>query len=128
MAVAVQESMITDVDRVTAATLEAYSRRRDLAAEMPLAELLKVPSDLGALRAVVGAADHTVEIVLDADVAAGSLAPAAWSLAAKGFQPIVLVSLERLGEAHEGLRGTPVRLQGWWTNGDSVAFGAFETP
>ncbi|MEN8235235.1 MAG: hypothetical protein ABFR89_09980 [Actinomycetota bacterium] len=128
MAVAVQESMVTDVDRVTAATLDAYSRRSDLATEMPLAELLKVPSDLGTLRAVVGAADRTVEIVLDADVAAASLAPAAWSLTAKGFQPIVLVSLDRLGEAHEGLRGTPARLQGWWSSGDSVAFGAFETP
>ena len=128
MAVAVRESMITDVDRVVAATLDAYARRRDLATEIPLAELLKVPSELGALRAVAGSADRTVEIVLDADVAAASLAPAAWSLAAKGFQPIILVALERLGEAHEGLRGTPARLQGWWPVGDSVAFGAFETP
>jgi hypothetical protein len=128
MAVAVQESTITDVDRVAAATLDVYARRCDLATEMPLAELLSVPSDLGALRAVVGATDRTVEIVLDADVDAAAIAPAAWALAAKGFATIVLVALGRLGEAHEGLRGTPCDLQGWWSSEDGVAFGAFETP
>jgi hypothetical protein len=128
MAVAVQESFVTDVDRVSAAVLDAYSRRGDLATAMPLAELLKVPSDLGALRAVVGAADRTVEILLDSDVAAAALAPAAWTLAAKGFRPVVLISLDRLGEAHDGLRGTPARLQGWWSGSESVSFGAFETP
>ncbi len=119
--------MVTDVDRVTAATLGVYARRRDLATEMPLAELLSVPSDLGALRAVVGAADRTVEIVLDAEVEAAAVAPSAWALAAKGFQPIVLVALARIGEAHDGLRGTPCRLQSWWSSGDDIVFGAFET-
>ncbi len=127
MAVAVRESMVTDVDRVTAATLGVYARRRDLATEVPLAELLSVPSDLGALRAVVGGADRTVEIVLDAEVEAAAVAPSAWALAAKGFQPIVLVALARIGEAHEGLRGTPCRLQSWWSSGDDIVFGAFET-
>ena len=127
MAVAVRESMVTDVDRVAAATLDVYTRRRDLATEMPLAELLSVPSDLGALRAVVGATDRTVEIVLDAEVEAAAVAPSTWALAAKGFQPIVLVALDRVGEAHEGLRGTPSRLQPWWSSGDEIVFGAFET-
>ena len=128
MAVAVQELTITDVYRVVLATLDVYARRCDLAAEMPLAELLSVPSDLGALRAVVGAADRTVEIVLDADIDAAAVAPATWALAAKGFATVVLVGLDRLGEAHEGLRGTPCHLQGWWVSGDGVAFGAFEMP
>lgn len=127
MAVAVRESMITDVDRVTAATLDVYTRRRDLATEMPLAELLSVPSDLGALRAVVGATDRTVEIVLDAEIEAAAVAPSVWALAAKGFQPIVLVVLDRIGEAHDGLRGTPCRLQPWWSSEDEIVFGAFET-
>jgi hypothetical protein len=126
MAVAVQELTITDVDRVVSATLDLYARRCDLAAEMPLAELLSVPSDLGALRAVVGSAERTVEIVLDADVDAGAVAPATWVLAGKGYAIVVLVGLDRLGEAHEGLRGTPCRLQGWWMSGDGVAFGSFE--
>lgn len=127
MAVAVQESAITDVDRVAGATLDVYVRRHDLATQMPLAELLNVPSSLGALRAVVGAAERTVEIVLDAEVDAAAAAPAVWSLFAKGFQPIVLISLDRLGEAHEGLRGTPCRLQGWWLREEAVVFGAFES-
>lgn len=126
MAVAVQELTITDVDRVVSATLDVYTRRCDLVAEMPLAELLSVPSELGALRAVVGAADRTVEIVLDVDIDAAAVAPATWALAAKGFATVVVVRLDRLGEAHEGLRGTPCLLQGWWESGDGVAFGAFE--
>ena len=128
MAVAVRESTITDVDRVMAAALDVYARRCDLATEMPLAELLSVPSDLGTVRAVVGGADRIVEIVLDSDVDAGALASATWALATKGFSTVVLVSLDRLGQAHEGLRGTPCRLQGWWTFEGEVVFGAFETP
>jgi len=127
MAVAVHESTITDVDRVAAATLDVYGRRHDLATEMPLAELLSVPSDLGALRAIVGATDRTVEIVLDVGVDASAAAPAVWSLFGKGFQPIILVSLDRLGEAHSGLRGTPCRLQAWWLSEDAIVFGAFES-
>lgn len=128
MAVAVRESTITDVDRVMQATLDVYARRCDLATELPLAELLAVPSGLGAVRAVVGSADRAVEIILDADVDAAAIASATWALNAKGFSTIVLVSLDRLGEAHDGLRGTPCTLQGWWTIEDSVVFGAFETP
>lgn len=127
MAVAVRESTNTDVDLVMEATLDVYARRCDLATEMPLAELLNVPSDLGALRAVVGAADRAIEIVLDSDVDAATIAPATWALAAKGFSTIVLVSLDRLGEAHDGLRGTPCHLQSWWVSDGGVAFGAFET-
>ena len=128
MAVAVRESTVTDVDRVMEATLDVYVRRCDLATEMPLAELLAVPSDLGTVRAVVGGGVRTVEIVLDSDVYAGALDSATWALTAMGFSTIVLVSIVRIGEAHEGLRGTPCRLQGWWTIEDSVVFGAFETP
>ncbi len=127
MAVAVRESAITDVDRVTEATLDVYARRCDLATELPLAELLSVPSDLGTLRAVVGASDRTVEIVLDSEIDAAAVAPATWALAAKGFSTVVLVALDRLGEAHGGLRGAPCSLQGWWATETGVAFGAFET-
>lgn len=127
MAVAVRESAITDVDRVTGATLDVYARRCDLATELPLAELLSVPSDLGALRAVVGASDRTVEIVLDSDIDAAAVAPIAWALDAQGFSTVVLVALDRLGEAHSGLRGAPCSLQGWWATETGVAFGAFET-
>lgn len=127
MAVAVHDTL-TEVDRVTAATLEVYARRRDLATEMPLAELLDVPKSLGSLRAVVASTERAIEVVVDTGIDAGSLAPGLWALAAEGWQPVVLVALDRIGEAHTELRGTPCRLQAWWIVGDEVVFGGFETP
>ena len=127
MAVAVQDTL-TEVDRVTAATIDVYTRRRDTAAEMPLAELLDVPKSLGSLRAVVAESERTVEIVLDAGVDAAALAPGLWALAAKGWQPLVLIALDRIGEAHGALRGAPCKLQAWWVHDEHVVFGGFETP
>jgi hypothetical protein len=127
MAVAVHDTL-TEVDRVTAATLEVYARRRDLATEMPLAELLDVPKGLGSLRAVVASTERALEVVVDAGIDAGSLAPGLWALAAEGWQPVVLIALDRIGEAHTELRGTPCRLQAWWIVEDDVVFGGFETP
>lgn len=127
MAVAVQETL-TEVDRVAAATVEVYARRRDAALEMPLAELLEVPKSVGSLRAVVANGDRQVEIVLDADFDAASLAPGLWALAARGWQPVVLIALDRIGAAHVELRGTPCRLQSWWLHDDEVVFGGFESP
>lgn len=127
MAVAVHETL-TEVDRVAAATLEVYARRRDLAAEMPLAELLDVPKGLGSLRAIVASTERAIEIVVDPGVDTGELPAGIWALAAKGWQPIVLVALDRIGEAHAELRGTPCRLQAWWVIDNEVVFGGFETP
>jgi hypothetical protein len=127
MAVAVHDTL-TEVDRVTAATLDVYARRRDLATEMPLTELLDVPKSLGSLRAVVASTERVIEVVVDTGIDAGSLAPGLWALAAEGWQPVVLVALDRIGEAHTELRGTPCRLQAWWIVEDEVVFGGFETP
>ncbi len=49
-------------------------------------------------------------------------------LAGDGWQVHVLVALERLGEAHRGLRGVDVMLQGWWTDDGGVHFGRPEIP
>lgn len=127
MAVAIHESP-TDVDRVTAAVLEVYTRRREVAAEMPLAELLDVPSGLGSLRAVVSDSERSVEIVLDAGYDAAAVVPGLWALAGKGWRPIVLIALEHVGEAHGELRGAPCRLQPWWVVDDRIVFGGFEKP
>jgi hypothetical protein len=127
MAVAVHDTL-TEVDRVTAATLDVYARRRDLATEMPLAELLDVPKSLGSLRAVVASTERAIEVVVDTGIDAGSLAPGLWALAAEGWQPVVLIALDRIGEAHTELRGTPCRLQAWWVVEDEVVFGGFEIP
>jgi hypothetical protein len=127
MAVALQVP-ITDVDRVAGAVVEAYVKRREIVTEMPLIGIVDVPAGVGALRVVVSASKHVVEIVLDADVDAASLAPAVWALEAKGWHAVVLVALERIGDAHRELRGTPCRLQPWWPSGDTMAFGSFEAP
>ncbi len=127
MAVAVHETL-TEVDRVATATLDVYARRRDLATEMPLAELLDVPRGLGSLRAIVAKTEHVIEIVVDEGVDTASLAAGLWALAADGWQSIVLIALDRIGVAHTELRGTPCRLQAWWIAEDEVVFGGFETP
>ena len=127
MAVAIHESP-TDVDRVTAAVLEVYTRRREIAAEMPLAELLDVPTGLGSLRAVVSDADRSIEIVLDPGYDAAAVVPGLWTLAGKGWRPIVLIGLEHIGEAHGELRGAPCYLQPWWIVDEQVEFGGFEKP
>jgi hypothetical protein len=49
-------------------------------------------------------------------------------LSADGWLVYVLVPLDRLGEAHRGLRGIDVLLQGWWLDEGGVHFGRPETP
>jgi hypothetical protein len=126
MVVAMQEP-ITDVDRVAAAVLDVYVKRRELATEMPLIEILDVPVGVGALRVVACVREQIVEIVLDADVDAAALASAVWALSARGWRVVVLVALERIGAAHGELRGTPCRLQPWWLVDGAVVFGGFES-
>jgi hypothetical protein len=127
MAVAVHDTL-TEVDRVAAATVDVYTRRRDPVTQMPLAELLDIPKSVGSLRAVVAVTERLVEIALDADFDAASLTPGLWALASRGWQPIVLIALDRIGSAHVELRGTPCRLQAWWLLDDQVVFGGFEIP
>ena len=127
MTVAVHETL-TEVDRVTSATLDVYARRHDAAAEMPLAELLDVPKAVGSLRAVVAKSDRTIEVVVDEGVDNAALAAGLWALAGDGWRAVLLVALDRIGQAHVELRGTPCRLQAWWLAGDEVVFGGFEAP
>jgi len=127
MAVAVQEPR-TSVDFVSEAVLGVHRAHVDEATEMSLAEFLDSPVDAGAVRAVVAERSRMVEIVLDADTAVGILSEVAWALDDRSWLLNVIVSLDRLGEAHTELRGTPCTLQGWWFDDDSVRFSGFETP
>lgn len=127
MAVAVQEAR-TSVDFVTEAVLVAHRAQVNDATEMSLAEFLESPVDAGAVRAVVAERTRTIEIVLDADTNIEMLAEVAWALDERAWMLNVVVSLERLGEAHTALRGTPCTLQGWWFDEDSVRFSGFEKP
>lgn len=127
MAVAVQEAR-TSVDFVTEAVLVTHRAQVNDATEMSLAEFLESPVDAGAVRAVVAERTRTIEIVLDADTNIEMLAEVAWALDERAWMLNVVVSLERLGEAHTALRGTPCTLQGWWFDEDSVRFSGFEKP
>jgi len=127
MAVAVQESA-TNVDSVTEAVLDVYRSRVEEASQMALAEFIDAPKAVGATRAVVSSQERLVEIVLDDESDPDSLIDAAWVLNGRSWAVNVLVGLDRLGEAHTALRGTPVTLQGWWIADDAVHFAGYERP
>jgi hypothetical protein len=127
MAVAVQEP-ITSVDLVTEAVLDNYRACIEDATEMTLAEVLGTPQAAGAARAVVVPKLRIVEIVLDDESHPDTLANVAWTLDDRSWKLNVVLPLERLGEAHTALRGTPSTLQGWWYEDDAVRFAGFERP
>ena len=127
MAVAVQEAT-TSVDFVIGAVLANHHARVEPSTELTLAELIDVPVDVGALRAVMAPGARTVEVVVDAESSLHLINAAAWSIAGQGLALNVLVNLERLGEAHWELRGAPCTLQGWWFADDDVCFAAYERP
>ena len=127
MAVAVQEP-ITSVDLVTEAVLGNYRARIEDATEMTLAEVLGAPNPAGAARVVVVPKLRIVEIMLDDESHPDALANVAWTLDDRSWKLNVVLPLERLGEAHIALRGTPSTLQGWWYEDDAVHFAGFERP
>lgn len=127
MAVAVQES-VTSVDMVTEAALDMYRARFDEANEMALAEFIDAPKVVGSMRAIVAPTDRAVEVVLDADSSPDDLSEVAWVLNDRAWNLNVLVELERLGDAHTALRGTPATLQGWWVADEAVHFAGYERP
>ncbi len=127
MAVAVQEP-ITSVDLVTEAVLGNYRARIEDATEMTLAEVLGTPNPAGAARVVVVPKLRIVEIVLDDESQPEALANVAWTLDDGSWKLNVVLPLERLGEAHTALRGTPSTLQGWWYEDDAVRFAGYERP
>jgi len=57
-----------------------------------------------------------------------TLGPVAALVAASGWRVAVLVPTERMGDAHQSLRGFPLHLQSWWSDGDNVCFGGPEVP
>ena len=126
MAVAVREAL-TEVDRVADAVVETYRRCHEGAHQAQLVEFVDV-KNVGAIRTIACPDRRTVEIVLDAEVDAGSLIPGIWRLGQGGHRVVVLVALGRIGAAHPELRGVPCRLQAYWTEGDRVCFGGIEIP
>lgn len=123
----------TPVDAATAVTdavIAAYKARRERVQTMRVSDLVAgaVSSDLSGVTAVVAAELRAAEIVADADLDLERLAAATWALAGRGWEVVVLVPCSRVGDAHNSLRAAPCVLQPWWTDGDGIWFGAFETP
>ncbi|MGI9666409.1 MAG: hypothetical protein ACR2N2_04800 [Acidimicrobiia bacterium] len=127
MAVAVQEPT-TSVDFVTGAVVANHRARVEPSVELSLAELIDSPIEVGSTRVVMAPELRSVEVVLDTDTPLFSMAEVAWGLHADGHVVNVLVSLDRLGDAHHELRGTPCTLQGWWIADDAVHFAGYEIP
>ena len=127
MAVAVQEPR-TSVDFVSEAVLAAHRGHIDEATEMSLAEFLDSPIDAGAVRCVVASRSRMIEVVVDVETSIEMLSEVAWALDERSWMLNVIVSLDRLGEAHTALRGSPCTLQGWWFDDDTVRFAGFEKP
>ena len=127
MAVAVQEPT-TDVDFVTSAVVTNHRARVEPSVELSLAEVIETPVEVGSTRAVMAPAANSVEVVLDAETPLFAMSEVAWQLQREGLVMNVLVSLDRLGEAHMELRGTPCTLQGWWISDDDVRFTGYEIP
>lgn len=127
MAVAVQEPT-TSVDFVTGAVVANHRARVEPSVELSLAELIDSPVEMGSTRLVMAPEAGTVEVVLDSGTPLFSMAEVAWGLYGDGHRVNVLVSLDRLGDAHHELRGTPCTIQGWWIADDDVHFAGYEIP
>ncbi len=130
MAVMVQAAAVTSEARVATSAVRTYAARHERVSEVPLSQVLDgaVAGDVNGVRAVVAGDLRVVEIVLPEEMEPGSLAPAIWLLAARGWTIDILTPSHRLGEAHAALRGSPCLLQPWWIDGGEVSFGSFETP
>lgn len=115
---------------VTDAVIAAYSARRERVQTMALGDLVEgaVAADLSGVSALVAADMRVAEVIADHGVDLERLPSAAWALASRGWDMIVLVPCDRIGDAHTSLRSAPCSLQPWWFDADGVWFGALETP
>ncbi len=110
--------------RVAGAAADAWMRAGVTMVEMSTSALTGVGA---AGLALVAADEGIVECIADGDL--GPLVTASRRLAADGWRVAILVPSARMGDAHRVLRGSPVRLQPWWSGADdSILFGVPEVP
>ncbi len=108
----------------TAASMHLYYEGSVI--ETPLAGFTGV-ADLSGI-AVMAPEQGVVEWFPHPDQDLRPLASLAVETAGTGWRVAVLVPTARMGEAHRALRGAPVTLQPWWTDGERVRFGGPEVP
>lgn len=116
------------VDHRTAAMMSAsiHLSFEDSVVESPLDEFTGFDGVDGV--AVVAPAQGIVEWFPHDHQPLEQLAAAAHTVAGSGWAVGVIVPSGRMGEAHRALRGTPVMLQPWWPDGETVRFGGPEVP
>ncbi len=115
---------------VIEAAVASYAARGDRVRVMPLSDLVadSVSADLSTVSAIIAAEQRAVEIVADDGLELERLAPATWAMAGRGWDVVVLVPSERIGDAHASLRSVPCHLQPWWIDPAGLWFGALEIP
>jgi hypothetical protein len=111
----------------TAATMAAsiHLHYEGSVIETPLAAFVGEPTLDGV--AVVAPERGLVEWFPSGDQELAPLA-AASKISSGDWAVSVVVPSTRMGEAHRALRGSPVTLQPWWADGESVRFGGPEVP
>jgi len=120
------ESTVLGTEAIMDACLDRY-RAAGLSARSVAWNRLALDEATGDQSSVI-VSDECLDWVLAAHGDPAAHRPVFRRLAADGWQIHVLVPLERMGEAHRGLRGVDVRLQGWWLDDGSVHFGQPEIP
>lgn len=121
------EALITTIDHRTAATVAAsiHLHYEGSVVETPLAGFTGIDVD-GV--AVLAPEQGLVEWFPHDDQPLDALCTPAHTIVGGGLAVGVLVPAARMGEAHRALRGTPVTIQPWWIDGESIRFGGPEVP
>lgn len=109
---------LDEAEAVARASLAAHRSHR-LAAHIDIEGL--VPT-------VVCTETRSVEMALGDETDVQALSDNVAALVGEGWELTILVPSRRLGIAHSLLRGSPVLLQPWWTEGGLVHFGRPEIP
>lgn len=116
------------VSHGTAASAAAslHLRRESTVVETDIAVFADAPEVVGV--AVLAPQQGITEWYPDAAQDLTPLGPLAAAAAVRGWRVMVVVPTGRMGEAHRSLRGVPVMLQPWWSDGERVRFGGPEVP
>ncbi len=78
--------------------------------------------------AVLASGQGVVEFFPSGRQELAPLGPVAAAAVAVGWRVAVLVPADRMGDAHNALRGCALHLQAWWNDGDRICFGGPEVP
>ena len=129
MALAI-ETETTEVDSILAACAKRYAALRVEVDQLvwDRIELRDGSPGASSIRGVVVPRHQRIECVLPPTADLPTHVEALGRLAGGGWEVWALVPMGSMGDAHRLMRGVPVRLQAWWTDGGDIHFGRPETP